>query len=189
MNTATTSQNTSEYFNLHLTGLGYLNNIREVRLKKGSSFLACNIAALVGTVNEPEYRYIDVRVSGEAAQHLVRRCEDAVQTKKKVLIGFRIGDLWADLFTYEKGSKAGQPGVSLKGRLLHISWIKIDGELVYKAESKSEGNDSDNALTDQSGEEADGTSGTQTGESEPEPEAAPFSTGSADKAPKKADQF
>lgn len=185
MNTTTTSQNTSEYFNLHLTGLGYLNNIREVRLKKGSSFLACNIAALVGTVNEPEYRYIDVRVSGEAAQHLVRRCEDAVQAKKKVLIGFRIGDLWADLFTYEKGSKAGQPGVSLKGRLLHISWIKIDGELVYKAESKSEGNDSDNALTDQSGDAADESSGTQAGEAE----SAPFGTSNSDKAPKKADQF
>ena len=125
------------FFNLHITGLGYLNRIREVTPRKGESFLACDIAALNGPSDAPEYRRFDVRVSGTEAQHLIRRCSEAVEADKKVLIGFRLGDLWTDTFTYTKGERAGQQGVSLKARLLFVQWIKVDGEMVYKAEPKS----------------------------------------------------
>lgn len=63
--------NDTSYFNLHITGLGYLNRIREVVPRKGDSFLACDIAALCGPCDGPEYRRFDVRVSGSAAQRLV----------------------------------------------------------------------------------------------------------------------
>lgn len=125
------------YFDLHLTGLGYLNRIREVTPRKGGAFLACDIAALNGPSDSPEYRRFDVRVSGSEAQHLIRRCQQAVEAERKVLIGFRLGDLWADTFTYSKGKHAGEQGVSLKARLLFVSWIKVDGQLVYKAEPKA----------------------------------------------------
>lgn len=129
--------NEKSYFDLHITGLGYLNRIREVKPKKGDAFLACDITALNGPSDSPEYRRFDVRVSGSEAQHLVRRCEQAVEAERKVLIGFRLGDLWADTFTYSKGKRAGEQGVSLKARLLFVSWIKVDGELVHKAEPKA----------------------------------------------------
>jgi hypothetical protein len=125
------------YFDLHITGLGYLNRIREVKPKKGDSFLACDIAALTGPSSAAEYRRFDVKVSGRDAQHLIRKCEEAVKAERKVLIGFRLGDLWTDIFTYTKGKNEGKPGVSLKARLLFVSWIKVDGEMVYKAESKA----------------------------------------------------
>jgi len=125
------------YFDLHITGLGYLNRIREVTPRKGDAFLACDIAALNGPSDSPEYRRFDVRVSGSEAQHLIRRCQQAVDSERKVLIGFRLGDLWADTFTYSKGKRAGEQGVSLKARLLFVSWIKVDGQLVYKAEPKA----------------------------------------------------
>ncbi|MCS6054230.1 DUF3577 domain-containing protein [Klebsiella variicola subsp. variicola] len=35
--------------------------------KKGDSFLACAIAALNGPTTKPEYRYFDIRVSGDEA--------------------------------------------------------------------------------------------------------------------------
>jgi len=133
-----TTSSEKSFFDLHITGLGYLNRIREVKPKKGEPFLACDIAALNGPSNAPEYRRFDVRVSGSEAQHLVRRCEEAVKAERKVLIGFRLGDLWTDIFTYSKGKNAGQQGVSLKARLLFVSWIKVDGQLVYKAEAKDE---------------------------------------------------
>jgi hypothetical protein len=126
------------YFDLHISGLGYLNRVRDVQPKKGESFLACDIAALNGPADDPEYRRFDVRVSGKEAQHLVRRCKAAVEAEKKVLIGFKLGDLWTDLFTYTKGKKAGEQGVSLKARLLFVGWIKVDGKLVYKAEPRGE---------------------------------------------------
>ncbi|MCD2769623.1 DUF3577 domain-containing protein, partial [Pseudomonas aeruginosa] len=40
--------------------------------------------------------------------------------------------------TYEKGEKKGQSGASLKGRLLFISWIKVDGTTVYDAKEEAE---------------------------------------------------
>jgi len=132
-----TTSNEKSYFDLHITGLGYLNRVREVKPKKGDAFLACDIAALNGPSDSPEYCRFDVRVSGTEAQHLIRRCEEAVKAERKVLIGFRLGDLWVDTFTYSKGERAGQQGVSLKARLLFLSWIKVDGQLVYKAEAKA----------------------------------------------------
>ncbi|CAM5521514.1 hypothetical protein RLIN73S_04892 [Rhodanobacter lindaniclasticus] len=36
-----------------------------------------------------------------------------------------------------QGEESGQQGVSLKARLLFVSWIKVDGEMVYKAEPKT----------------------------------------------------
>jgi hypothetical protein len=131
-----TTSSEKSYFDLHITGIGYLNRIRDVKPKKGDAFLACDIAALNGPSEKPEYRRFDVRVSGSEAQHLIRRCEEAVKAERKVLIGFRLGDLWTDIFTYTKGKNEGKPGVSLKARLLFVSWIKVDGQLVYKAEPK-----------------------------------------------------
>ena len=46
--------------------------------------------------------------------------------KKPVVIGFRIGDIYPELFTYERGEKAGQQGVAIKGRLLKIGFAKVD---------------------------------------------------------------
>jgi hypothetical protein len=132
-----TTSSEKSYFDLHVTGLGYVNRIREVKPRKGDPFLACDIAALNGPSDDVEYRRFDVRVSGKEAQHLIRRCATAVEADRKVLIGFRLGDLWADQFTYSKGPKSGTPGVSLKARLLYVSWIKVDGEFVYRAEPKA----------------------------------------------------
>ncbi|MFQ8213670.1 STY4534 family ICE replication protein [Klebsiella pneumoniae] len=131
-----TTSTEKSFFDLHITGLGYLNRIREVKPKKGEPFLACDIAALNGPSDDVSYVRFDTRVSGTDAQHLIRRCIDAVEAEKKVMIGFRLGDLWTDTFTYSKGKRAGEQGVSLKARLLFVSWIKVDGVLKYKAEPK-----------------------------------------------------
>lgn len=127
----------AKFFDLHTTGIGYLNRIREVKPRgKGSPFMAVAIAALHGSADAVEYSYIDCNVVGAEAEKLIRRCQEAVSAEKKVLVSFRIGDIWADAFTYEKGDKKGQPGASLKGRLLFIGWIKVDGETVYEAKPR-----------------------------------------------------
>jgi hypothetical protein len=131
-----TTSNEKSFFDLHITGLGYLNRIREVDHGKGDAYLSCDIAALNGSSDKVSYVRFDTRVSGTEAQHLVRRCIDAVEAEKKVMIGFRLGDPWTEIFTYSKGKRAGQQGVSLKARLLFINWIKVDGKFVYKTEPK-----------------------------------------------------
>jgi hypothetical protein len=132
-----TQTNEAKFFDLHTTGIGYLNRIREIQPRgKGRPIVSVVVAALHGSCDDTEYTYIDCNVVGTEAEHLIRRCQKAVDAGKKVLVSFRIGDIWADAFTYMKGEKKGQPGASIKGRLLFISWIKVDGELVHQAKPK-----------------------------------------------------
>ena len=133
--TTQTQQNSTQYFNLHTHGVGYLNDIREVKPKKGNPFWACRIAALVGDTNEPEYRFFDCNIVGAEAEKLIRRCSDAVETEKKVLISFVLSDLWTDTYTVSKDTKyhkKGDTAVTLKYRLIRVKMIKIDGELRYQ---------------------------------------------------------
>ncbi len=113
-----TSNNTqaqeAKYFDLHTTGIGYLNRIREVPIRRGEPFLAVTVAALHGAADSVEYSTIDCKVVGAQAEKLVRRCKEAVEAEKKVLISFRIGDIWADPFTYEKGEKKASPAQASK---------------------------------------------------------------------------
>lgn len=141
----TQSQKTQQngYFNLHTSGIAYLSDIREVTPKKGNPFLACRIAALVGESSSPEYRYFDVNVVGEANEKLIRKCQQAVTDKRKVLISFVMADMWLDTFTYSadtKNHKKGETGFSLKGRLINIKMIKVDGELKYVAPKQANEN-------------------------------------------------
>lgn len=116
------------YFNLHVEGVGYLNRVRVVKPRKGQEFLACTVAAMRGSTDDVGYTKFDCRVSGSDAQEVVRRLQADVEAERAVIIGFRIADIYPELFTFEKGEKKGQSGVSIKGRLLRIRFAKVNGE-------------------------------------------------------------
>ncbi len=124
----------NKYFDLHTTGIGYLNRVREVTPKEGNPFLSVTIAALRGSVDNVQYTHFECRVSGRQAQQVVRQVKPAVEGKLKVLIGFTLSDLYAETFTFKSGEKSGQTGVSLKARLLRVAWAKVDGQPFYKAQ-------------------------------------------------------
>ena len=126
------SNESPKYFDLHTTGIGYLNRVREVTPKEGTPFLSVTIAALRGSVDNVQYTHFECRVSGRQAQQVVRQVKPAVEGKLKVLIGFTLSDLYAETFTFKSGDKAGETGVSLKARLLRVSWAKVDGQPFYK---------------------------------------------------------
>ncbi|MDA8454321.1 DUF3577 domain-containing protein [Acidovorax sp. GBBC 3334] len=114
-------------------GIGYLNRPEDVRPKDRGPFLSCCIAALAGPVDDPQYRYIETEVATEAACHLVRRCIQAVESDRKVLIAFRLNDMTIDPYIRTKGEHAGEPAAGLESNLVHIGLIKIDGQKVYPA--------------------------------------------------------
>ena len=118
----------SKYFDLHINGIGYLNRVREVTPEEGTPFLSVTIAALRGSVDNVQYTHFECSVSGKKAQEIVRQLKSAVEGKLKVLIGFTLSDLYAEPFTFKNGDKAGETGVSLKARLLRVSWAKVDGQ-------------------------------------------------------------
>ena len=112
-------------------GIGYLSRPKDVSPPDGDAFLACTVAALTGPVGEPEYRYFDTIVATPEAEHLVRRCVQAIEGDRKVLIGFKLNDMKIDPYIRTKGDRAGEPGASLESTLVHIGLIKIDGTQVY----------------------------------------------------------
>lgn len=124
------SQAQSAYFNLHVEGVGYLNRVRTVKPKQGHEFLACTVSAMRGHTTDLGYTKFDCRVSGAEAQKIVKLLEPDVADEKPVLIGFRIGDIYPEIFTFEKGDKKGQQGVSIKGRLLRVKFAKVNGEAI-----------------------------------------------------------
>ncbi|HHT5958584.1 TPA: DUF3577 domain-containing protein, partial [Listeria monocytogenes] len=120
-----------EQHELITRGIGYLNRPKDVTPKDGDPFLSCSIAALAGPVDEPEYRYFDTIVATPEAEHLVRRCVQAIEGDRKVLIAFRLNDMKIDPYIRTKGEHAGEPAASLESTLVHIGLIKIDGTQVY----------------------------------------------------------
>ncbi|MEW8028781.1 MAG: STY4534 family ICE replication protein [Candidatus Thiodiazotropha sp.] len=122
---------TTKYFDLHTTGIGYLNRVREVTPKEGNPFLSVTIAALRGSVDNVQYTHFECHVSGKKAQEVARQLKPAVEGKLKVLMGFTLSDLYGESFTFKNGDKTGETGVSLKARLLRVSWAKVDGQPFY----------------------------------------------------------
>ncbi|WP_409260040.1 STY4534 family ICE replication protein [Pseudomonas sp. KCJK8806] len=155
MTTASNNAPTT-YFNLHTQGIGYLNRVREVPVRRGQAFMACDIAALHGASDDVEYTRFDCKVASGEADRLIREHLEDVRAERKVLIAFRIGDLWVDPFMYEKGERKGQPGASLKGRLIFIEWIKVDGQFSYRAPARTDAAAAPEAAESAESEQADG---------------------------------
>jgi len=126
--TKTASSEKPKYFDLDINGIGYLNRIREVRPENGTPFLSVTIAALRGSADNVQHTHFDCVVAGEEAKGLVRKLIPAVEADLKVLVGFKLSDLQADVFTFKQGDRAGTTGISLKSRLLKFQWIKVEGK-------------------------------------------------------------
>jgi hypothetical protein len=122
--------NQTSYFNLHVEGVGYLNRVRMVKPKQGQEFLACTVSAMRGSAENLGYTRFDCTVRGAEAQKIVKLLEPDVTDEKPVLIGFKLGDIYPELYTFEKGDKKGQQGVTIKGRLLKIKFAKVNGVAV-----------------------------------------------------------
>ena len=144
-----TASTQTNHFNLHVNGVGYLNRVRWVETKsagrKAQPFLACSIAALRGNADQPDYTYFDLRVSGSEAIEMVEQLMVDVEQQRKVVVSFRVGDIYPHLYERDvrdqNGRPTGQrePAVLIKGRLLLINSISIDGENVFRRETQDDG--------------------------------------------------
>lgn len=130
-----------EHFDLHTKGCGYLGRVRWVKPRGGGRraepFLACAINAVHGSVTEPAYTYFDLRVVGVECAELVERFKQDVQNDRKVFVSFRVGDIYphlyyADVKDSETGAPGKEPRVIIKGRLLLLTHVKVDGQTVYE---------------------------------------------------------
>lgn len=127
------TQSENKYFDLHIQGIGYLNRVREVSPARSEPFWATDIAAIFGSADDVQRTRFDCRVVGTEAKRVIAHAKKHVDADRKVLVAFKLGDLYAETFTFEKGEKAGATGNSLKARLLRIDWVRVDEKLVYSA--------------------------------------------------------
>lgn len=160
----------SGYFDLHTKGCGYMNRIRWVAPKgsgrKAEKFLACAINALHGKIADPQYSYMDLRVSGEDAINLVSELIQDSEADRKIFVAFTVGDIYAHTYwrdVKEQGRKTGEqePAAVIKGRLLLITHIAVDDVVVYHRYSEELGDDVavDTDGTDQPGGDVDDSDG------------------------------
>ena len=139
---ASASSASSEYFDLHTVGCGYLNRVRWVNPsnrggRQGKPFLCCAINAMHGKANEPSYTYFDLRVSAEECKVLVAQLERAVSQRKQVFVAFKIGDIYPHQYDVPVRDKQTrdehiESRVLIKGRLIAMTHVKVDGDVVYQ---------------------------------------------------------
>jgi hypothetical protein len=115
------------HFDLHVTGIGYLGRIREIKPRKGDPFWACAVNAMHGEIADPDYTRFDLIIRGDKARQRVLFLKDAVDAKKTVVVAFKAGDIYPEAFEYQDGPRKGEVGVVIKGRLLQLGATKIEG--------------------------------------------------------------
>ncbi|WP_434778513.1 DUF3577 domain-containing protein [Neisseria sp. Ec49-e6-T10] len=129
----------TKFFNLTVSGLGFLNNPRTHSDGHGFSV---TVQALRGKSDNPQKSRLDLDVKGTEAlklvKHLVKKYPDLMSKDKDVkkpvvFIGFTASDTRAETF-----ESYGKTIASIKGRLLKIDFINIDGERLYTAPKKDD---------------------------------------------------
>ena len=147
------NDNSTKYYDLHTSGAGFLNRCREVKPKAGSGskfkpFWSVAIGAFRGSEENVEYTNFDCNIAGGKALEIIQQYKDQINDQSsKVICGFTIGDIYGYSFTTKnKETQQDENRCGIKGRLIFIQFIKIDGEMVYKHE-KPQTEDDDNTET------------------------------------------
>jgi hypothetical protein len=171
---ATQAQAQSEYFNLHVSGVGYLSRVRWVGNnsrsggRRSEPFLSCAINALRGNSDDPQYTYFDLKVNGSDAIEIIRNLEKAANEGRKVVVSFKAGDIYVHQYDRQvRDAQGGQSNTTekaalIKGRLILINTAKVDGELVYRREREepdTAGNDGDAQVAAHPGPDQDDPAG------------------------------
>ena len=119
----------TKYFDLHTTGIGYLNRARVVDVKRGTPFLAVNVNALHGAADSPEYTRFDCRVCGEAAAHVLLDLKGLIEAKgpdgrpaHRVLAGFKLSDLYAET-SHGSWSRTRRKSAAARSRCTTSAWL------------------------------------------------------------------
>lgn len=132
--TNTTTQAQNQFFDLHLKGLGYINRFREVqpKNKKSKPFCAVTIGFLRGDSDEVEYTYVDTIIRNSKVCEILKQYQDAINNRDSKVLGvLTVSDIYAEVFESNDGPKP-----TIKGRLIGMRQLKVNGEVVYKHQTE-----------------------------------------------------
>jgi hypothetical protein len=129
------------YFDCHTFGVGYLYRRRWVTKsgnRKTPPSLWVGFNMLTGPKNNPVYAPYDLKVTGTEAIELIEALKPAFEDRAKVLAAVKIGDSYPDKYDRDELDENRQPTgrretvAQIKGRLLIISMVKVNGEVFYR---------------------------------------------------------
>ncbi|GIU42938.1 hypothetical protein TUM4438_10690 [Shewanella sairae] len=129
-----TTQN--KHFDLHTSGFGFFNRIREIKPAKGKPYWAVTVAACRG--DEGQKTYFECSVVGSAAKALFDEHLSSVSKDDTITASFKLGDLYPETFVYGPGKKQGQTGVILRARLLKITYLKVNDKVLVHSQQQAE---------------------------------------------------
>lgn len=126
---------TRSYFDYIATGVAYINRVKQIVPQAGQRafdpYWTATLAVLVSRGAGVQYRSIDCTIPAEEARQLLcYYAAEANALESNVLAGFRIADPHAGTFV----NKAGEVVPCMRGRLIRINWLKVNGKMVFKAE-------------------------------------------------------
>ncbi len=124
------TQNNANFFNFTADCVGYLNEVKQVKPKKGNPFVAIKATIIEGKDGEEKIA-ADLILRGAQASQVLQSLEDEWpqgfgHSGPIWFAGLRIGSLNTKPFL----KKDGTPGAVLCGRLLAIKWLRIGKEPV-----------------------------------------------------------
>ena len=131
-----TTNTQNKHFDLHTTGFGFFNRVRRVTPAKGDPYWAVTVAACRGDENQKTY--FECSVVGAKAKALFDEHLSSVTKDDKITASFKLGDLYPETFVYGPGEKQGQTGVCLRARLLKITYLKVNDEVLVQAQQQAE---------------------------------------------------
>lgn len=131
----TQTQNTTaqkQFFDLHLNGVAYVNRFREINPGTKKGFCAVTMAFLRGNTDDVEYTYVDCIIPNKEVCELLKQYENDIENRDtKVIAVATVSDIYPDIYTSN-----GEPKPTIKGRLIGMRQLKVNGDVVYKHQAE-----------------------------------------------------
>jgi hypothetical protein len=122
------AMNQQRYFNLHVNAAGWINGIKMVE-GNGQPFFVVEFTALEGNAENPKYHFFSL-VMTDAVSELLTAYQGDLDQGAKLFSSLRIANLDTVPFTFQSGERAGEIGVSLRGKIISVQSLTIDGQKI-----------------------------------------------------------
>ena len=125
------------YFKEYVNGLGYVNDVRPLPNSGTPPRYSVKVSALQGLSGSAHYEYHDLTIDSAQAMALIFHYQNEIKDDdKKVIAKFHFYNPRARAFEIKEGERKGELGTTINGYLTRISYLSIDGEVVYREERK-----------------------------------------------------
>ena len=129
------------YFNLIMTGCGYINELKVKKAKDPTEKdeVRLKVAMLHGKASKPSKEYYWLSVPGEGPRDLLRPYAKQIGDENVPIFFTCVlskGD--SSPFIFEEGKKACEAGVNHFGTLLEITRLQVGKDVVFTKEPKND---------------------------------------------------